>query len=359
MTSISGKRILLVVPKFAPLDSQIMNELEIQGAYVEIIYDQCQKFNPNFIKSSFRIIRKCYYKLNNLNIKYHSQFDQWDKEWDYLLCINGWSIDPILLKKIKTLNPNIKCILYLWDSLKTFRFNCLFPFFDKVYTFDYQDSIKYNIDYLPLFWVENKNGNHSEIKYDLSFIGKLHSDRYEVIKKIEKYCRNNGINYYFKIIITNRCSNIIEYIKHLLFKLKNRGQIDYRYDLLYGKIIDPIISFNYVDPIVAQNIINASRCIIDIEIPEQSGLTNRTIQGLGYQKKIITTNFKIKNDVLFQNNPNIIVIDRYNPIINTEAISQNYSSDKPNNTILEKLRIDNWIKIILNMKKINDMIVFK
>ena len=37
MTSISGKRILLVVPKFAPLDSQIMNELEIQGAYVEII----------------------------------------------------------------------------------------------------------------------------------------------------------------------------------------------------------------------------------------------------------------------------------------------------------------------------------
>ena len=49
MTSISGKRILLVVPKFAPLDSQIMNELEIQGAYVEIIYDQCQKFNPNFI----------------------------------------------------------------------------------------------------------------------------------------------------------------------------------------------------------------------------------------------------------------------------------------------------------------------
>ena len=80
---------------------------------------------------------------------------------------------------------------------------------------------------------------------------------------------------------------------------------------------------------------------------------------MGYQKKIITTNFKIKNDVLFQNNPNIIVIDRYNPIINTEAISQNYSSDKPNNTILEKLRIDNWIKIILNMKKINDMIVFK
>ena len=119
------------------------------------------------------------------------------------------------------------------------------------------------------FGLKTKNGNHSEIKYDLSFIGKLHSDRYEVIKKIEKYCRNNGINYYFKIIITNRGSNIIEYIKHLLFKLKNRGQIDYRYDLLYGKIIDPIISFNYVDPIVAQNIINASRCIIDIEIPEQ------------------------------------------------------------------------------------------
>ena len=59
------------------------------------------------------------------------------------------------------------------------------------------------------------------------------------------------------------------------------------------------------------DIIKNFKTIIDIERPLQKGLTMRTIEMLGKNKKIITTN-------------NIFIIDRNNPIIDEIFLNKEY-----------------------------------
>jgi len=59
------------------------------------------------------------------------------------------------------------------------------------------------------------------------------------------------------------------------------------------------------------DIIKNFKTIIDIERPLQKGLTMRTIEMLGTNKKIITTN-------------NIFIIDRNNPIIDEIFLNKEY-----------------------------------
>jgi len=59
------------------------------------------------------------------------------------------------------------------------------------------------------------------------------------------------------------------------------------------------------------DIIKNFKTIIDIERPLQKGLTMRTIEMLGTNKKIITTN-------------NIFIIDRNNPIIDEIFLKKEY-----------------------------------
>lgn len=91
------------------------------------------------------------------------------------------------------------------------------------------------------------------------------------------------------------------------------------------------------------NIIARSECILDTDIDYQAGPTPRLIWALALGKKVVTTNKNIVK-IPFYNNKNIFIIDRRNPIINPNFIT---SKADDMSSVMEKYRIDNWVKILL------------
>ena len=84
-----------------------------------------------------------------------------------------------------------------------------------------------------------------------------------------------------------------------------------------------------------------AKCIIDINHPNQTGLTMRTIETLGNGKRLITTNHHIKNES-FYNEKMILVIDRTNIQIPVE-----FFLDHNHTLNIDELEISNWIKKLL------------
>ena len=74
------------------------------------------------------------------------------------------------------------------------------------------------------------------------------------------------------------------------------------------------------------------------------GLTMRTIELLGLQKKIITTNIDIVN-YDFYNPVNILIIDRDSPKINKEFFTTPFTPIPQE--IVSKYIISNWLKRML------------
>ena len=90
-----------------------------------------------------------------------------------------------------------------------------------------------------------------------------------------------------------------------------------------------------------------TRCVIDINHPKQTGLTMRTIEMLGMQRKIATTNVNVQN-YDFYRPENQILLDRKNISISKEMIISKYM--KIEDEILEKYSIDYWAKELFNLK---------
>jgi hypothetical protein len=88
-------------------------------------------------------------------------------------------------------------------------------------------------------------------------------------------------------------------------------------------------------------IINNSNIIVDIQHPKQKGLTMRTIEIVGMNKKLITTNSEIVN-YDFYNENNILVIQRDEFAIPQQFINMKYEAI--NEEIYEKYSIGSWVR---------------
>lgn len=239
------------------------------------------------------------------------------------------SVDNLELLKVK--NPNAKFILYLWDSIK--RINNIeekIHFFDKVFSFDRMDCIAdERLAFLPLFYRnEYQNNNQSDnLIHGVYHLGWLHSDRFELLKKIKKQLDNKNVNNYFLLY-----TGFFNYLRIIILK----KQFQYRNILIYKPLK------------VSENIKNILQYTISLDIthPNQTGLTMRTIELIGLRKKFITTNKDIVNYDFYHEN-NILIIDREQPIINEQFFKSDYENIAQD--IIKSYSINSWVRNILNI----------
>lgn len=323
---LKNKKILLICPNFFSYHKKIIMSLEASGAIVNYLKDRpFTSFFMRAITSSFPYMVSCalefYYikKLKkNKNLKY-----------DYIFVINGQTISKRVLSYLKETQANGKFILYLWDSILN-RPNIVknFTFFEKVYTFDEEDSRKYGIKFRPLFYLDNfKSSQKEKYNIDLSFVGSIHSDRYKIIKKI-KQNYSKKYKFYFYMYIQAKWVFLI--YKYLIPSMEIRDHIDF--------------SFSQLSVEEVQRIFEDSSCILDIEHPNQTGLTIRTIEAVFSGKKLITTNSRIKS-YDFYNEANIFILDREKPIIPDKFLNTKFQDMSSN--IRHKYSIDGWIQDLL------------
>lgn len=270
-------------------------------------------------------------KINEIN-NYHAKqiANKSDANYDLIFIIKCENMSSDALKIIKAKNPKAKFVLYLWDSvIRIANIKSKFDFFDKIYSFDRIDCLNNkSFSFNPLFFREEYVQNLEKNKtYDLYHLGWYHSDRLSLLKKIAKFCNENGQKYKLKLLTG--------YFSYYMHKLTNK-ELGSSKEFLIFKTLS---TKQNVDNILVSNI------ILDIAHPLQSGLTMRTIELLGSQKKLITTNADVIN-YDFYKPANIYIIDRENPQLDLNFFKQPYQYIP--DEIRLKYSVNNWLKRMIN-----------
>lgn len=329
--NIVGKKILLFSPAFFGYENKIKEKMEKMGANVDM-YD-VRSVTSAKGRALLKISPKIFEKKS---IKYYKKIlnDNKDKDYDYILIVKCDMTPISVLKNMKELYPKAKLCLYLWDSIDNIPgILNKFKYFDTLHSFDLEDCKKYPIlKFRPLFYCDEykKEINSSKnYKYDISFLGTIHSDRYAVIKEIDEFCKSkNYTTFWFKYLQSKFVYKLFKFAKK---EYKNTVEKDFNFEKMSSNDIAKIV--------------DESEIILDIQHPKQTGLTMRTIEMVGMNKKIITTNHTIK-EYDFYNPNNVYIIDRKN--IKLESVFFESQYEPLSNQIYIKYSLEQWIKDILS-----------
>ncbi|MFU2511034.1 hypothetical protein [Pseudoalteromonas sp. ASV78] len=315
-----SKNILLICPDFYDYKEKIETELLSKGYEVVSIkerprrwvYSLIKRFSPEFLMRYFYD----WYFCNYLNVL--------DGEYDEMLCIRGEVISEKFLTKLTAKNPHMRKILYQWDSVKVTNFMRIFDHFDSVKTFDFNDSEKMDLEYIPLFYGQEYEFDYlnSEIKYDIIYVGSFNNERYKVLKEIEEQCKLKNIKYYFHLYISP-----LDFIKLKLFSNLVVSRNDVKFDILTR---EEVVSLNA-----------KSRSVLDIENIKQTGFTMRTFETLSTGRLLVTTNSQI--DKLPEFKDQYIHIDR-----ECIELPEKVKLFEPvKSTGIERYSLKNWLECVL------------
>lgn len=308
------QKVLFICPSYFNYHTLIRNTIKDMGYEVDLI-----SYKSDSLISM--ILSKI--GIKNLFNRYSNKIANTIRrnKYDILFVIKGEILTPIQWKKILS-DKNIPSkYLYQWDSIKNVDYRELIPLFDRIFSFDRLDcNNNQSINYLPLFYNIDYSNPHDTFLYDLLFVGIWHSDRITILDKIYEQAVKSNLKVYFKIYYP--------FFTWLLLKLKGH------------KINSPFLTFRKVSKNKMNWLYNKSRCIIDIAHPSQTGLTMRTMECIGANKKLVTTNKYICQE-RFYDSSNIYIIDRRNPVIDFSFLKK--STQYP---FSEEFHIKKWIKNI-------------
>lgn len=334
--SLLGKKVLFFAPNSFGYEYEIKNELERQGAIVTL-HDE-RPSNATFVKALIRLNKKLvrFYTDNYFDSilkKYANTY------FDFVFILRGEAFSPLVMKKFRVQFPKADFILYLWDSIKNNNTLDIIPLFDKVYSFDRQDTLRYSmLSFLPLFYLREYaelNINDNEDPNKIMFVGTVHSDRYLFLEKLKQALRDKEVcidTYYFfqsKILYLRK--------RFLDASFRKTSMNDFQFISLGKKEI--IYKMKY------------SKAVLDIQHPSQMGLTMRSIETFGGSRKLITTNPDIVN-YDFYTPENVLVLNRNDSTEQIVEVIQTFMTtpyQMINQQVYEKYSIINWVNQIFNI----------
>jgi len=359
-------KILMLAPTYMDLYKSLKNELIRQGHTVFMIEDVKPRFvedrwhHETWIGNCKGAIKRKLDCVVNIRRRYwknkFKEIPQLNESYDFLLCINGSCFDPFLTEHLRLRNPRLRTSLYVWDSNKFADFFRSVPYFDRCFSFDWGDCRdNKRVQFLPIYY-EPCQEIIPQAKYDISIIGTNHDGRARIVRCVERQIKSDpAIKYLFRIYVP-QCGS-----SSLFRKIASRAKISVKRLLLHGNGFDwyeamlqrgymteDFVSHELTPPTEVQNITLSSKCILDTDREIQTGFTPRLLWALASGKKIITTNAALK-ETPFYNVRQIRIIDRDNPVIDTDFIKNDEKFECP--ASLEQCRIDNWVKIILGEKE--------
>ena len=340
LTKLKNKKILYISIKTFNYEVEIANKLREFGAQVDY-YDE-RPSNSILAKGIIRLKKsfyqkkiKDYYKTILKEIK--------SKKYDFFFLVKGEVVPTFFLKELKKIQQDCLFIYYTWDSFDNNPNGLsILEFFDKKITFDNSDAIKYNIGFRPLFYIDKYKEieNKKENKFDLLFLGTAHSDRYKISNTIVNWCDKNNFSSFTYYYVPSKLVYFFKSIFDSSFK-----EFDYSKLSFISLNINDITGY-YED----------SSIVLDINHPNQKGLTMRTFEALGAGKKIITTNKEIKK-YCFYNTNNIFIIDRDKIEISKSFFTNDFISlDKE---LLDEMSISGWLNSIFISNKESFWIKYK
>lgn len=326
--SLEGKKVLFVAPRFFGYEQDIRDELIRRGAQVDFLLDR--PFDTPLLKAVTRLRRNLV--IGHADRYYREQLDALKVDhYDYVFVVNGQTLSSDTLSQWRVRYPRATFLLYMWDSFGNRRWAIEnIQYFHHVFTFDRGDAETHDLHFRPLFFSAGfEDRRVKEVKWDVSFIGTAHTDRFSIIAKVSKYLPSDVRTYFYLYLQAKWV--------YWLYKVTNPG-------FRSARLSD--FKFSSIAKQTVQEVFNTSACILDIEHPKQSGLTMRTLETLGAEKKLITTNQNVR-DYDFFDERNICVIDRQAPLIPADFLASPYVSIAPE--VYGRYRLSGWMDEILEV----------
>lgn len=178
-----------------------------------------------------------------------------------------------LFRYVQRTFPNNRIIFWYWNPiLPKNQINNFISSKVEVWTFDLQDSLKYNINHNTQFYFNTIKLNTTiQVIYDVVFVG-LDKGRSGQLSIFEKNLRELNLRPFIYIADNseNSTKKTINYDEYL-------------------------------------NLVASSRAILDMLQPNQSGLTLRPLEALFFNKKLISNNQELLNE-RFYNKNNIFIL---------------------------------------------------
>jgi len=324
---VSGKKILLVAPVFFGYEQDIKNELQRRGAHVDFVLDR--PFKSAFAKGIVKVCRSLLIKVAD-DYYLKATHDLPVDHYDMIFVVNGQTLSTRVLEAWGRQFPNAVKVLYMWDSFGN-RQDVVrnLQYIDHGFTFDQNDALQYGLHFRPLFFSRGfERPVEPPLEWDVSFVGTAHTDRYRVASLVKSRLPETlRVNFYLFL----QAQWVFWF-----YRMTNRTMAG-------AQLKD--FSFSPLDKAQVQQRFSASYAILDIEHPNQTGLTMRTLETLGAKKKLITTNRAVQQ-YDFYKPENICVIDRRDPVIAPEFFSAPYQDVEP--AVYQRYRLEGWMDEILN-----------
>lgn len=319
MGYLEGKRILFIGIGFYDYEEGIKKSIEKQGATVDYL-NTC----PNdFLSRLFLRINMSDWSVARLQRLRTKKLYSLPVNNDIVFVIKGENLTREDITYLRRYNPRARFILYLWDSLiRHTNLDVLLSNFDDILSFDRIDCLlDAKLKFRPLFYRTLPVTRPKE--YYLSFIGWMHSDRLAIVRSIRNQLKAQGKSYFIKLYMGKLSYFFARYITRVL-NSDDRELIT----------LTPIPYGEY------QQVIAASRVVLDVAHPQQSGLTIRTIETLAAGCHLMTTNADIVNYSQISAN-SYTIFERENPglpmqIISTEPIDNYFSIETFIKNILDE-----------------------
>lgn len=254
----------------------------------------------------FKKLRKFLFKVANKLRCIHIFFSN---SWKYNLkqynkfILFDYGYNKQVSKYIKKHNKKCKIILWNWNPCDEERIS----FFkedkniDEIWTYDKNGADEFGLLYNQQFYNRNIKLKEKSYNFDVVFLG-FNKNRNDLIEKYQKIFEEKDIKCKFKIV--NSSDEKVSYEEYLEF-------------------------------------ISDSRILLDIVAEGVTGITLRIMEGLFFNKKVITNNLTIK-EYDFYNENNFFIIENDNFEQLEEFIKRDHIPTKEE--ILKKYDFEEWIK---------------
>ena len=251
--------------------------------------------------------------------------------------LNNLYYKPFYKKNLKEINfdifnyikrKNKPMFLHHWDSFSFIEKQKEFlEYFDYVSSFDKEESKKFDMKFIPNFYLEKDIVKNKITEYEYFTIMK-YDKRFSMLEKLAKYLKEKKINYKFIVVTNEEISS--EYVE---------------------------ISKNYIPLKKTYELISKSNGIVeightkDISDKYQGGASFRIADAIGNKQKIITNYDFIKEYDIYDENNIFVLSDNFENKLDNflKNTYKEYSKE-----VYERYSGENWIKSIFNRRKNED-----
>lgn len=327
-----GKRVLFCGPKTFNYEHEIVVALERLGAVVT--YRNDKLWDVAWLKGMVRLFPRLTWLISDVHYRKWLRFEA-PEDVDIVFVIKGESLSPSSLTRMRKKYPNSRFVLYLWDSIANVQqVEKKFFAFDAMFSFDPDDCNNHKLlNYRPLFFL--KYYRHSCVRKSLSnsffFLGTLNGDRPWVLRNLKRALRGRVTLDYWLFVRSK--------LELILRKLIDRS--------LRSLDPDRLILIPLTPSIIADRVATAI-AVVDIEHPKQAGLTMRTLEVLASERKLITTNYRIRNETFFDPT-RVLIIDRRFPTIPDSFLQSEFA--RLPDEFFARYSIDGWLNEVLTDRK--------